>query len=99
MSFTLIDKNTGKTLLEDIETLDMVIERRKNRMKYLAIAREFNEPNNNTPSSIISAKIVENANLNDLEKEFKEISTANEFQIILIKIEDLDNWKNIVEIW
>ena len=68
-------------------------------MKYLAIAREFNESDNNTPSSIISAKIVENANLNDLENEFKEISTANEFQIILIKFEDLDNWKNIVEIW
>lgn len=33
MSFTLIDKNTGKILLKDIETLDMVIERRINKMK------------------------------------------------------------------
>lgn len=67
-------------------------------MKYLAIAREFNEPDNNTPADIISAKIVETPCLSKLEKEFGELTEAD-FSVVVVPFDELKDWKNIVEIW
>lgn len=67
-------------------------------MKYLAIAREFNEPDNNTPADIISAKIVETPRLSELEKEFSKLTEAD-FSVMVVPIDELKDWKNIIEIW
>lgn len=74
-------------------------------MKYLAIARGLNEPDNNTPSDEILARVVD---IEPTEKEGyekaleKELSETYDYgvEVSLYELAQLqDNWGEVATIW
>ena len=74
-------------------------------MKYLVVARGFNEPDNNTPSDEILAKVIdieptavakyEKVITDDLNSDYE-----HGVDIQIIPIEELqDEWKGVFDIW
>ncbi len=75
-------------------------------MKYLVVMRGFNEPDNNTPSDEVFARVDEidpTANLYDLGKKYeKEFDGdyANGVSIDYYPLDEFDGgWVKIEEIW
>lgn len=74
-------------------------------MKYLVIVRGYNEPDNNTPSDEIWAKItdIEPSDMAKCEKVYTsefEGDYANGVSVDFYSIEELDNeWLKVSEIW
>ena len=75
-------------------------------MKYLAVVRGFNEPDNNTPSDEVFAIVVECANdrevMNARTKIYKDFE--NDFtegaEVMMYALDELSNgYKRIMEIW
>lgn len=73
--------------------------------KYLAIARGFNEPDNNTPSDVIWCKVVDCSD--DEVAKYEKVFT-DEFSedyehgvdVQLIPISEIqDEWEKVIEIW
>lgn len=74
-------------------------------MKYLVIVRGYNEPDNNTPSDEIWAKItdIEPSDLAKCEKVYTsefEGDYENGVSVDFYSIKELDNeWLKVSEIW
>lgn len=74
-------------------------------MKYLAVLHEYYECDNNTPSDKIWGKIFEVENekeLDELENKLLKESVEDEAyqaDINFIKLEDLNEWEKLEEIW
>jgi hypothetical protein len=72
-------------------------------MKYLIVMREFYEPDNNTPSDKIWAKVEDiedkhSISEEDYIKQYKE-DEAYDATIRFIPLEDLTEWEKLEEIW
>ena len=75
-------------------------------MKYLAVIRGFNEPDNNTPSDEVFVKVVECANDKEvmttrtkIYKDFEEDFTEGA-EVSMYALDELDNnYKRVMEIW
>lgn len=73
-------------------------------MKYLAVARGYNEPDNNTPSDEIMCKIIDcepskadergNILTEELKKDFEY-----GVEVRLVALEELDDWAEVATIW
>lgn len=74
-------------------------------MKYLAVIRGYNEPDNNTPSDEVFIKIVECASdreimttrtkiYKDFEKDFTEGADVS-----MYALNELTDYKRVMEIW
>ena len=72
-------------------------------MKYLIVMREFYEPDNNTPSDKIWAKVedIEDENALSEEDYIKQYieDEAYDATVRFIPLEDLTEWKKLEEIW
>lgn len=74
-------------------------------MKYLVILRGFNEPDNNTPSDEIWAKVVdiEMSEMVKCEKVYTsefEGDYANSVSVDFYPLDEMDNeWVKVSEIW
>lgn len=74
-------------------------------MKYLVILRGFNEPDNNTPSDEIWAKVVdiEMSEMAKCEKVYTnefEGDYANSVSVDFYPLDEMDNeWVKVSEIW
>lgn len=73
-------------------------------MKYLAVVRGCNEPDNNTPSDVLWCKVVEiDNNLEQAKKTYeKEFEKDYEYgaEVSLYPLSELENkWTRIQEIW
>lgn len=74
-------------------------------MKYLVVARGFNEPDNNTPSDEILVRVVdiEPTEKEDYEKAFeKELSGTYDhgIEVALYELDQLqDSWGEVATIW
>lgn len=74
-------------------------------MKYLAVARGFNEPDNNTPSEDILVRVVdiEPSEKEGFEKTFEEElskSFDHGSSVALYKLDQLqDSWGEVATIW
>ena len=72
-------------------------------MKYLAILRGLNEPDNNTPSDVVYAKIIES---DERPQEIEEaIIHENEedfdygVEVSVMPLESLNDWTKATTIW
>lgn len=74
-------------------------------MKYIAVARGFNEPDNNTPSEDILVRVVdiEPSEKEGFEKAFEEElskSFDNGSSVALYELDQLqDSWGEVATIW
>lgn len=69
-------------------------------MKYLAIARQALERDNNTPSEKIYARVCEESELEKVEQEMEhELADSFGVEIYAEKIENLKEAKLMLEIW
>lgn len=74
-------------------------------MKYLAVARGYNEPDNNTPSDEILVRVVdiEPTEKEGYEKAFeKELAETYNYgvEVVLYELDQLqDSWGEVATIW